>query len=171
MGELTVPKVAGYDPAVHISVSDIAVNCPTKPSLIELVLKCSKTDQLGRGARIYIGRTDTELCPVAALIAYLAVRGMDSGPLFRLQDGTPLLKTFVVNRVREALLTLGYNQSLYAGHSFRVGAATTAAAVGIEDSMIQALGRWSSAAFQTYITLPQHHLASLSRQMAAVQHQ
>ena len=31
MGELTVPKVAGYDPAVHISVSDIAVDCPTKP--------------------------------------------------------------------------------------------------------------------------------------------
>ena len=73
MGELTVP---GYDPAVHISVSDIAVDCPTKPSLIELVLKCSKTDKLGRGAHIYIGRTDTELCPVAALIAYLAVRGI-----------------------------------------------------------------------------------------------
>ena len=161
MGELTVPKVAGYDPAVHISVS-----CRlSKPSLIELVLKCSKTDQLGRGARIYIGRTDTELCPVAGLIAYLAVRGMDSGPLFRLEDSIPLLKTFLMNRVWEALLTLGYDQSLYAGHSFRIGTATTAAAVGIEDSVIQAL------AFQTYIRPPQHHLASLSRQMAAVQHQ
>ena len=167
MGELTVIRATEYDPTRHISIGDIAIDSALKPSMIELVLKCSKTDQFGRGARIYLGKTGAELCPVTALLAYVAVRGMEPGPLFRLEDGTPLLKNYVVSRVREALHSLGYDQSCYAGHSFRIGAATTAAAVGIEDSTIQALGRWSSAAFQTYIRLPQQHLASLSKQMVS----
>ena len=169
MGELTANRATEFDPMRHISISDIAVDVASKPSMIELMLKCSKTDQLGRGARIYLGRTNTELCPVTALLAYVGIRGIEPGPLFRLKNGTPLLKSFVVSSVREALHSLGYNQSCYAGHSFRIGAATTAAAVGIEDSTIQALGRWSSAAFKTYIRLPQQYLASLSKQMVSSQ--
>lgn len=36
-------------------------------------------------------------------------------------------------------------------HSFRIGAATSAAKAGIEDSTIHMLGRWSSSAFLVYI--------------------
>jgi hypothetical protein len=97
MGELTVTKPVEYDPAVDSS---------SQPSMIEIVLKCSKT--IGKGARIYIGKTDTVLCPVAALLAYVAIRGMEPGPLFQLEDGTPLWKNFVVSSVREALRSLGY---------------------------------------------------------------
>ena len=39
----------------------------------------------------------------------------------------------------------------YTGHGFRMGAATTAARVGIPDNMIKTLGRWSSEAYRLYI--------------------
>ena len=37
----------------------------------------------------------------------------------------------------------GVNPLLYAGHSFRIGSATTAAAADIPAHMIKRLGRWS----------------------------
>ena len=35
----------------------------------------------------------------------------------------------------------------YAGHSYRIGAATTASLCGIQDSTIKMLGRWQSSAY------------------------
>ncbi len=43
--------------------------------------------------------------------------------------------------MRGALEAGGIDASKYAGHSFRIGAATTAAMVGIEDSLIKEGGR------------------------------
>ena len=43
----------------------------------------------------------------------------------------------------------------YTLHSFKIGAATTAAALGFPPNLIQALGRWSSEAYKAYIKRPQ----------------
>ena len=42
----------------------------------------------------------------------------------------------------------------FAGHSFRAGAATTAAMVGINNAMIQTFGRWHSTAYLLYTRIP-----------------
>ena len=68
-----------------------------------------------------------------------------------------------MRKVREALLSSGVQVSKYSGHSFRIGAATTAAAVGIEDSVIKTLGRWRSAAYMTYVRMPREKLNSISQ--------
>ena len=86
-----------------------------------------------------------------------------SGPLFRFKDGHYLTRQRFVEHVRTALQQSGINPAHYSGHSFRIGAATTAAACGLEDSLIQTLGRWESTAYLRYIRIPREQLASVSR--------
>ena len=47
----------------------------------------------------------------------------------------------------------GLQTDAYTGHSFCMGAATMAARCGLEDSLIQTLGRWKSSVFMAYKTL------------------
>ena len=74
-------------------------------------------------------------------MAYTAVRDDSPGPL---PNGVPMTRPYSVGKVRQMLSDLGLSARNYAGHSFQVGAATTAAMVGMEDSLTQTLGRWRS---------------------------
>ena len=139
---------------------EVSVDSRENPSMVKIHLRQSKTDQFGRGISIYLGTTGDELCPVSALMAYLALRGGAPGPLFRLQYGP---REIFTSAVRVALSTLGYSSMLHAGHSFRIGAATTAAEWGVEDSVIKMLGRWVSSAYSRYVRTPRQTLAAVSR--------
>ena len=164
-GEITVPSTTSYDPGAHLSVGDIAVDNLTAPQAIQVHIKASKTDPFRQGIYIYVGRTDTNLCPVAAIISYIQARGQTPGPLFRFASGQPLTRDSFVKRVREGLQAAGINAAHYAGHSFRIGAATTAAAQGVEDSLIKTLGRWESSAYLLYIRIPRDRLTQISKQL------
>ncbi len=54
-------------------------------------------------------------------------------------------------RVKSVLLLSGTPAENFSSHLFRIGAATTAAHKGLSQQQIQALGRWSSEAFKSYI--------------------
>lgn len=82
------------------------------------------------------------------MAAIAAVRGSAPGPFFRLSSGVPLSREILVRRMRVALQSAGVDVACYSGNSFRIGAATTAAAVGVEDSLIKTLGRWESTVYQ-----------------------
>ena len=157
-GELTVPGTGTFDPAIHLAWGDVAISTD-QPPVIRVFLKRSKTDQYGRGVAVYVGATGNDLCPVRAVTEYVARRGDAAGAFFCLEDGRPLSKSQFVARVRQVLSRAGIDISGYSGHSFRIGAATAAARAGLEDSAIQSLGRWSSAAFLTYIRTPREQLA------------
>ncbi len=64
--------------------------------------------------------------------------------------------------MRQALESAGVRAASYAGHSFWIGAATTAAARGMEDSTIKTLGRWKSLAYLEYVRIPRQQLATYS---------
>ena len=57
-------------------------------------------------------------------------------------SGQALTRESFVAKVREMLSSSGIDRSKYAGSSFRISTATTAAQCGIADSTIQLLGRW-----------------------------
>ena len=138
-GEITVPTDDSYNASRHLNFQDLAVDDQSNPSLLRIRLKYSKTDQLGSGLDIVLGRTYHDICPVTAVMAYLAVRDGE-GPIFKFADGRCLTKERFTRRIREALAALGLRSADYAGHSFRIGAATTAVQVGLEDSTIRTLG-------------------------------
>ena len=158
-GEFTCPSWQAYTPD-NLSPGDITVDSRHSPSVISIHLRHSKTDPFGSGVTIYLGRTGQTVCPVTALLGYLARRGEAPGPLFLFQDGTPLSKEKLLLHLRQALSQQGVDSFGLTGHSFRIGAATAAARAGMEDSLIQTLGRWHSAAFLRYIRTPAHLLAS-----------
>lgn len=159
--EFTVPNLASFSPALHLSICDISVDSDTNPSCLRVRIKASKTDLFRKGCFVHIGRGCFPLCALQAVLAYLAVRGNSDGPLFLFQDGQPLSRAALTARIRQILAGAGVSDN-FSSHSFRTGAATVAARHSIPDHLIQALGCWSSSAYQAYIRTPSETLASLS---------
>ena len=82
-GTITVECESKFDPKIHLSLADLAVDNSLAPSIISIQLKCSKTDQFMKGVELVIGKTNNGLCPVTALLLYLTHRGNAPGPLFQ----------------------------------------------------------------------------------------
>lgn len=163
-GEFTVN--APFQPSIHMTVSDLQADALVNPTCFKVRVKCSKTDPFRVGCDIYLGRTEGSVCPIRALGSYLALRGSAEGPLFTFSDGRPLTRQQLSSSVQSILSAAGYS-GVYSGHSFRIGAATTAAAQGIPDHLIKTLGRWSSDAYQIYIRTPVHSIVRVSSQLAS----
>ena len=83
------------------------------------------------------------------------------------EDSCYLTRQRLVNIIRQTLSKGGLDASKYRGYSFRIGAATTAAGRGMEDSVIKTLGRWESLAYLEYIKIPREQLAGYSRILCA----
>ena len=165
-GEVTLTSGQEYDHEADLSEGDVALDDLVNPTVVRVHIKASKTDPFRQGVFVYLGATGNDLCPVAAVSAYLAVRGREPGPFFRFVSGTALTREALVRQLRAALSQFDKDISQYSGHSFHIWAATTAAAVGLEDSLIKTLGRWQSAAYQLYVRLPRERLASVSKRLS-----
>ena len=81
----------------------------------------------------------------------MVARGGFPGPLFVWDDGWFLTRDCFVASLRTTLTAVGYNARDYAGHSFRIRAAMTAARQEVQDSLIKTLRHWESAAYTRYI--------------------
>ena len=158
-GELTIPTEADYDPGVNLNFSDVAVDSKSNPSLLRVHKKASKTDPFRKGIHIFMGSTGNDLCPVNAMLAYLAHRGPQSWPLFLFENGC---FDRYVRQIKSALTAAGVSCKHYSGHSFRIGATSTAASRGIPEA-IKTLSCLESSAYLLYIKLPREQLAGISK--------
>jgi site-specific recombinase XerD len=103
-------------------------------------LRRSKTDQLGKGRKVKIPRLpQNSLCPVAALEAWILVRGRLAGPLFQPFRGsrqTPedraICSELVCDVVQRTLRKAGIDPDRYGAHSLRSGMVTAATENGAD---------------------------------------
>lgn len=138
------------------------------PTLVKVTLRRAKTDPFAKGINIYFGKPDSPICPVAGLLHYMAShpRGDDSAPLLVHVDGSPLTRDQFVRMVKKTLHLTNVDHFAYSGHSFRIGAASSAAAAGVPAYFIKMLGRWESEAYHLYIRTPRASLASVTQLLA-----
>ena len=133
-------------------------------------IRQSKTDQFGHGTVLNIGSSsDLSICPVRAVTAYLDQR-RDSNPgLFVYGNNSPLRKDSLSSELRKLLPRCGVtNTQNYAGHSFRIGAATSAAMAGEPEWLIRRLGRWRSDTVYQYIRTDSETERRVSSSLATI---
>lgn len=138
-----------FDPTRGISFSDICFSSNS----FTLILKHSKNDAKASGVTLSFPKINNNFCPFTSMVKFLKIRPKTSNhaPLFILPNGAPLSKGWFRAQLNSVVKSCSLSPSLYTGHSFRIGAATTAADRGISTSAIKILGRWSSSAFESYI--------------------
>ena len=138
---------------LNLNSCDVAVF----DSVIEIFIRRSKTDQFGRGEKITVRATDNSICPVRAIKKLLDSHGANliplSAPLLSLSGDSVLNRAQLVRALRFCLSSLP-DSNLYNSHSYRIGAATTAAANGASLDVIKSVGRWKSSAYFGYIRQP-----------------
>ena len=159
------PSESVYDPEWHLSLDDVRVDSLDAPSRLEVTLKASKTDPFRQGHVLHVGATNQPVCPVAAVLSYMVVRGKNPGPLFTWGNQKFLTRAGFVEGLRRALASAGLKPGNYADHSFRIGAASTAARCGIQDSLIKTLGRWESSAYTRYIRTSPDTICKVSKSL------
>ena len=146
VGEITTTKGANH----NIQLSQISKS----KEGIKISLKNFKHAPLNHTTTLLITPTHKETCPVVLLTKYLEIRPKILGPLFIFKDDTPVSRNYFSKCLQNCLDRSGLTSKYYRSHSFRIGAATHAAATGISDTNIMRMCRWKSQGLLKYIRMP-----------------
>jgi integrase len=128
---------------------------------VELMIRRSKTDQEGAGRTVFIPHARGSRCPVMALINWLSLACIVSGPLFRpinqhdrIVGDKALTPQSVALIVKASMRMMAGDEVAkgVAGHSLRAGYCTEAATVGLQPYQIrEQTGHRSDVTLARYI--------------------
>ena len=167
--EFIYPGVYSFSSKFNLTEECIRF-CPglACPQRFLVTLKSSKTNSFRAGQSLVIVRCPSLLCPVLAMEQYFLLAKTHLGPLFYFQSGCYLTRSSVTHLLQDSARSAGLVDESLQAHSFRIGVASAAAAVGLPDWLIKVLGRWSSDCYQLYICTPELVLLSAAPKMASV---
>ena len=134
-GEVCTPSGSSYDPSWHLCVQDLALDSHTNPTRLFVTIKASITDPFCQDSTITLDKTNQLLCPISAILPYVAIRGVNAGPLFCFHNGSFLTRDKFVIGVRRLLVAAGIDPNPYSGHNFRIGAATATVHAGMHAAL------------------------------------
>ena len=167
VSEFTSPTSTQYSPTRHLLRRDLHLH----RGYLSVTIKASKSDRFRATCTLPVAATGTSTCPVKAMRRFLAhAHHRPSQPLFTLSSGKFLTRSRLTNVIRRLLRATGLSMQeakRYGTHSLRICAATDAAASGLPSWLIQAAGRWKSAAYQRYIRSPRKALMRVAPALAA----
>ena len=127
-----------------------------KDGLLEVLVRKSKTDQLGRGAKFYLsGEKVGGVCIPEIVKRYLKGLGLKGEdmmfPRMRYSKGSvvaikglSVLYSSAAGQLKAEVESLGLNNISL--HSGRIGGATARAVAGLNQEKLKAVGGWSSNA-------------------------
>ena len=130
---------------VALNVEDISLNSENGGSGLVHVKK-SKTDQMGKGRYLYIGKPTLDLAN-----EWKAAASIESDSLFRgiLRGGKAVGSTRLtvrsVRRIIQARAKAAGIDGRFSGHSLRVGTAISLVTKGASVAEVCSVGRWKSA--------------------------
>ena len=146
-GEFMLPDATPFDASKHLTAADIAVDSHHDPTNSVCAHQKIKDGSVWRGHHDLLGKDVISNLPCHS---HPQLSSHPSRPLFVTADSKPVTKQRFIRKIREVLAKAGIDASGYKGHSFRIGAATTAAACGLNEGMSKTLGRWASSAYQVH---------------------
>lgn len=124
----------------------------SQEQFVVLNFRQSKNNQRGLPQRIrLVPASCPSLCPVLGFVDFVAICPVFAGPFFCHFDRSSLTRHQFNSVLRKAVSFAGLGGQCIRGHSFRIGAASSAAAFGVSHDDIRAMGRWRSNAFLSYI--------------------
>ena len=151
---------------LSLTCSDVLIH----NDYISIILRQSKTDLFWRGQSVYIYATSATPCPVRAMHNYnnMLITKQPHHLVFSAGTISPLSRPQLTTILCHLLSQAGLCPSLYASHSFRIGAATTAAAVGLAPSLIKILGQLNSNLYMAYVRCPQSVITTVPQRLSTV---
>ena len=123
-----------FDHNVHPTCEDIAFfpNI-TSAQHMTVCIKKSRTDPFRQSSTITITSSQSNVCAVAATRGFLlqTPNSFPQSTMFQFKDGTPLSQHTLASNLHTLLDLCGLQSNNYNTHSFRIGAAMTAATASL----------------------------------------
>lgn len=170
--ELLSTQEKYFDPLYTLLGEDIKVkaikHAGEEIEILQIKLKSQKTDRVGVDCIVDVYESGGNFCPVRAFKKWekTTTKLHNSKPAFRLESGKPLTGKKLNTQLKKLLEKhVDYKKERISSHSFRAGIATLMGQLGYTDQEIQALGRWSSRAFEAYLKLPRTKRLAMAREI------
>jgi hypothetical protein len=156
--EFTVPTAAQLDRTRHLLRRDLnfSVNTLGETTAMSVFIKFSKTEQFGAEYAIPIAANGGPLCPVGAMIGWMAVRDhQPDDPLFGMPQAPLTADQFRRALQKLVRATPGAANTRLLPHSLRIGGLLALQEAGASELVVQLLGRWRSDAYKEYLRFSQ----------------
>ena len=170
--ELLSRSVRQFDPNFTLLYSDVKVKPIVirreKITTIQVRLKSPKTDRIGADSIVDVYESGGPLCPIRAFLKWrnTASHMRENAPIFIDEHGFPLTGKKFNNYLKNLLSKyIDYSKGKISSHSFRAGIASLLGTLGYSGDDIQAVGRWNSRAYLTYLKLPRTNRLAMAREI------